>query len=292
MVSWRELAARRRRPGGRALGGRRAAGRPGRRAGATVGGSDPGGLRGVARRRGGRRGGQGTRAAGHAPGAAQRVGAPCGRAALRGSWPLARWGCPGRGFLSVTRPAWVSHRCRPRARSGTSCGSGGRRRGLGCRRPTRTARWSSPPAQPGRPRGSSTGTARWPHSSTCSGRRTRSVPGIAWSPLSRRSRCWGRRLGIATVVPDIDVTAPHTLTARRCCRGGQRRRRGTVVFASPAALRNVVATTSSQLSSWSTGRVGLGASPASPPAPRYRLDLLRRDADHAAQRGRRTRRTA
>ena len=52
---------------------------------------------------------------------------------------------------------------------------------------------------------------------------------------------YGPALGIASAVPDMDVTAPGTLTAAALADavGGRRR---DVVFASPAALRNVVAT--------------------------------------------------
>ncbi|HEY8307994.1 MAG TPA: alpha/beta fold hydrolase [Lapillicoccus sp.] len=56
----------------------------------------------------------------------------------------------------------------------------------------------------------------------------------------------GPALGVATVVPNIDVTAPHTLTAALLAEAVQAAA-GTVVFAAPAALRRV-ASTSSRLS--------------------------------------------
>ena len=52
---------------------------------------------------------------------------------------------------------------------------------------------------------------------------------------------YGPALGIASAVPDIDVTAPGTLTAAALADAARGRRRHRV-FASPAALRNVVAT--------------------------------------------------
>jgi acyl-coenzyme A synthetase/AMP-(fatty) acid ligase/pimeloyl-ACP methyl ester carboxylesterase len=53
----------------------------------------------------------------------------------------------------------------------------------------------------------------------------------------------GPALGVATVVPDIDVTAPHTLTATLLAEAVGAAG-GTVVFAAPAALRRVAATSS------------------------------------------------
>lgn len=52
---------------------------------------------------------------------------------------------------------------------------------------------------------------------------------------------YGAALGLPSAVPDMDVTAPHTLTAAALARAAQRID-AEVVFASPAALRNVVAT--------------------------------------------------
>ncbi len=76
----------------------------------------------------------------------------------------------------------------------------------------------------------------------CDRRRcTTSTATTGWSPRSRRSRSYGPLLGIPSVVPDMDVTAPATLTAEALgeavCRV-----EATLVFASPAALANVVAT--------------------------------------------------
>src|SRR5690606_37614781 len=52
---------------------------------------------------------------------------------------------------------------------------------------------------------------------------------------------YGPALGLTGVVPDMDVTAPHTLTARGLT-DAVSAVGATVVFAAPAALRNVVAT--------------------------------------------------
>ncbi|MGB6005851.1 MAG: alpha/beta fold hydrolase, partial [Ornithinimicrobium sp.] len=52
---------------------------------------------------------------------------------------------------------------------------------------------------------------------------------------------YGPPLGLACAVPDMDVTAPHTLTATALARAIAAVD-ATAVFASPAALRNVVAT--------------------------------------------------
>ena len=52
---------------------------------------------------------------------------------------------------------------------------------------------------------------------------------------------YGPALGIASAVPDMDVTAPATLTAAALADAIDSLR-ATVVFASPAALTNVVAT--------------------------------------------------
>jgi acyl-CoA synthetase (AMP-forming)/AMP-acid ligase II/pimeloyl-ACP methyl ester carboxylesterase len=52
---------------------------------------------------------------------------------------------------------------------------------------------------------------------------------------------YGPALGLTSAVPDMDVTAPHTLTARGLAEAAAAID-ATVVFAAPAALRNVVAT--------------------------------------------------
>ncbi|MEO6998976.1 MAG: alpha/beta fold hydrolase [Terracoccus sp.] len=52
---------------------------------------------------------------------------------------------------------------------------------------------------------------------------------------------YGPALGLTSAVPDMDVTAPGTLTATALA-DAVAAVKGTVVFASPAALRNVVAT--------------------------------------------------
>ncbi len=67
----------------------------------------------------------------------------------------------------------------------------------------------------------------------------------------------GPGLGVATVVPDIDVTAPQTLTAPLLADAVQAVG-GTVVFAAPAALRRV-AETSSLLTTGQREALALGA---------------------------------
>ena len=52
---------------------------------------------------------------------------------------------------------------------------------------------------------------------------------------------YGPALGLSSAVPDMDVTAPHTLTAAALA-DAVRAIDATAVFAAPAALRNVVAT--------------------------------------------------
>ena len=55
---------------------------------------------------------------------------------------------------------------------------------------------------------------------------------------------YGPALGVGAVVPDMDVTAPGTLTAAALADAAGATG-ATVVFAAPAALRNVVATAGS-----------------------------------------------
>ena len=55
---------------------------------------------------------------------------------------------------------------------------------------------------------------------------------------------YGPALGLTSAVPDMDVTAPHTLTADALARAVEAVG-ATMVFAAPAALRNVVATAGS-----------------------------------------------
>ncbi len=65
---------------------------------------------------------------------------------------------------------------------------------------------------------------------------------------------YGPALGMAAAVPDMSVTAPGTLTARALAQAVQAIE-ATVVFASPAALRNVVAT-AAELSSEQRASLG------------------------------------
>jgi len=83
---------------------------------------------------------------------------------------------------------------------------------------------------------------------------------------------YGPALGVASAVPDVDVTAPGTLTATALAEAVAAVD-ATVVFASPAALRNVVATADGVSAEGGAGlaRVRLLMS-AGAPVP---LDLLR-----------------
>ena len=71
---------------------------------------------------------------------------------------------------------------------------------------------------------------------------------------------YGPALGIGAAVPRMDVTRPGTLTASALAEAAAAVG-GTLVFASPAALRNVVAT-ASQLTA--SQRVPLAANPTGP----------------------------
>ena len=62
-----------------------------------------------------------------------------------------------------------------------------------------------------------------------------------WSPRSRRSRSTARPPGSPSIVPDMDVTEPRTLTAA-ALGDAAIAVDATLVFASPAALANVVRT--------------------------------------------------
>ena len=96
----------------------------------------------------------------------------------------------------------------------------------------------------------------------------------------------GPALGIGSAVPDIDVTAPGTLTAAKLADAAAAVG-ATVVFASPAALRNVVATAAGLTAEQRTalGRVRLLMS-AGAPVP---LSAARGAAGGAARRRARTR---
>jgi acyl-coenzyme A synthetase/AMP-(fatty) acid ligase len=82
----------------------------------------------------------------------------------------------------------------------------------------------------------------------------------------------GPALGISSVLPDMDVTAPRTLSATALA-DAVRRARGTLLWASPAALTNVVATAvelgGHERESFASLRLVLGAGA---PVP---VDLLR-----------------
>ena len=83
---------------------------------------------------------------------------------------------------------------------------------------------------------------------------------------------YGPALGVGAVVPDMTVTAPATLTAAALA-DAVAAIDATVVFASPAALRNVVATAAALseeqrrvLGRRPAGDVGRRAGPAAPAA--------------------------
>ncbi|AXH98165.1 alpha/beta fold hydrolase [Ornithinimicrobium avium] len=67
------------------------------------------------------------------------------------------------------------------------------------------------------------------------------APGDALVAAFAPFALYGPALGLTSVVPDMDVTAPHTLTARALA-DAVAAVGATAVFAAPAALRNVVAT--------------------------------------------------
>ena len=112
------------------------------------------------------------------------------------------------------------------------------------RSPPISRRSCSPPVQPARPRGSVTCIGSWANNVTRWPARTGSPPTTGWSQRSHRSRSYGPALGIATCLPDCDVTKPGELTAdaldAACTRID-----ATLAFGSPAALANVVATATS-----------------------------------------------
>ncbi len=72
----------------------------------------------------------------------------------------------------------------------------------------------------------------------------------------------GPALGIASAIPDMDVTSPRTLSARAVA-DATRQVRGTVMWASPAALTNILRTasdlTDGQLADLQTLRLIMGA---------------------------------
>lgn len=72
----------------------------------------------------------------------------------------------------------------------------------------------------------------------------------------------GPALGIASAIPDMDVTSPRTLTARAVA-DATRQVRGTVMWASPAALSSILRTaaglTDAQLAGLQTLRLVMGA---------------------------------
>ncbi len=109
------------------------------------------------------------------------------------------------------------------------------------RSPTILRRCCTPRARPARPRGSAIATASSPRNAThwpATYAITADDPLVAaFAPFA----LYGPALGITSTIPDVDVTAPGTLTAAAlaaACASID----ATIVFASPAALANVVAT--------------------------------------------------
>jgi hypothetical protein len=147
-------------------------------------------------------------------------------------------GLPGTG----SPPAGPSRAraARARTRSTSSPRAGRTAPPGGVRRSTPTAPCSSPPAPPARPRASSTRTARPLAQLELCGRRTPSPPTTGWWPRSRPSRSSaraGHRLGGAGHRRDRARLADRAALADAAAAVD-----ATVVFASPAALRNVAAT--------------------------------------------------
>ena len=143
---------------------------------------------------------------------------------------------------SMTRSAVEEERARltvarPRKRARSPAGRAAHRP------PTPRRRSCSPPARPGRPRELSTATP----SSSAQLELVRTLCGItpddrlvaAFAPFA----LYGPALGIGAAVPRMDVTRPGTLTADALADAAASVG-ATLVFASPAALRNVVATAS------------------------------------------------
>lgn len=93
---------------------------------------------------------------------------------------------------------------------------------------------------------------------------------------------YGPALGIPSAVPDTDVTKPGTLTATALADAAARIQ-GTVVFASPAALRNVLATADDLTDAHraALSRIRLLMS-AGAPVPASLLTALQRVLPHAA----------
>ena len=206
---------------------------------------DRGGLRLLAGRGGHR--GRRRRARAARPGRALRGAAPdhligiarglaLARAARRAGpriSPVTCRPCSLRSAARLPRPAL--------ARLAPHVGRGTARRRRARRRRTPRPRWCSPPAPPGRPRAWSTGTASCRPSSTVRAG-LRDQPGRpARGRVRRRSRSTARRWASPRPYPTWTSRAPGTLTAAALADAAAAVD-ATLVFASPAALRNVVAT--------------------------------------------------
>ena len=246
-----------RRSGRRARAGRGAtgtAGRPPRPAGHRPDGRR---VRLLAGRGGHRRRRRRTRSAQSRPGPAQRRSRPPDRHPGRSG---RRDRAPGPGHADRRRraaggaaPTPAGHVLADRARAASAraapaSGALARRRRrrrastpIGRRPRTTRPPSCSPPAPPVRPRASSTATASCGPSSTWSVRSATCGPAPGWWRPSRRSRStdrpWASPPPCRTWIPPSPATLTATALAEAVAAVG-----ATVVFASPAALRNVAAT--------------------------------------------------
>ena len=223
--------------GPRPRGERRAAGGPGRPPRAAGGGPHRRALRVPAARGGRRRRRRGPRCPGAHPGGARgrsdrrhrdRAGAGGRAVAALGADPgqrrsAARGGGPD---AAASTRRWTTSPPSAAPPPTTSRGP----------TPTPTRRSCSPPGRPDRPRASSTRTAGSPRCATRSARTYGIGPDSPLVAAFAPFVLLGPALGATSASPDMDVTAPGTLTARALAEA-VRAIDAAVVFASPAALR-------------------------------------------------------
>ena len=173
--------------------------------------------------------------------------------------------CPGAGS-SPGRSAGDPSTARRGARWPTSRGSAGRTPPAARRRRRRAVALHLRRDRPGQGRRLPAPPAARPARGRP--RDLRHRPGRPAGRGLRAVRPLGPALGIASAVPDIDVTAPGTLTAGALA-DAVAAVDATVVFASPAALRNVVATAPA-LDARSSGRRSAGSGCSCRPVRRCR----------------------